>query len=105
MSDFLLHDSATVLCLHTGQATPMQTNKRVKVSGQPIVTRANIYNIKGCKLPTQSGGPDLTAAWTSASTRIKAGGVPVLLKNSQAKCAPTGTTLNIITTQTRVKGT
>jgi hypothetical protein len=29
----------------------------------------------------------------------------VLLKNSQATCAPTGTGLNIISTQTRVKGT
>ncbi len=105
MSDFLLHDEAQVQCIHSGDAKPTQTVLNVKVSGKAIVTQVSIYNIKGCKQLPQSGGPDLTALWTSAATRIKAGGIPVLLKDSQSKCAPTTTALLIISTQTRVKGT
>jgi hypothetical protein len=42
--------------------------------------------------------------WSSAATRVKASGLPVLLSDSQATCAPTGTGLNIVMTQQRVKG-
>jgi hypothetical protein len=105
MSDFLLHEDAQVQCIHSGNAKPTQTVSNVKVSGKAIVTQTSIYNIQGCLQPPQSGGPDLTALWTSAATRIKAGGMPVLLKGSQSKCAPTTTALVIISTQTRVKGT
>ena len=105
MAEALLHENATVQCQHRGQATPTVTNQRVKVSGQEIVTQPTSYTISGCTLPTQSGGPCVTATWTSAATRVKAGGTAVLLKNSQATCSPTGTGLNIISTQTRVKGT
>ena len=48
--------------------------------------------------------PCVTAQWIVGATRILAGGVPVLLQTSQAICAPTGTPLNIILTQTRVTG-
>lgn len=105
MSDFLLHEDAQVQCIHSGVAKPTQTVLNVKVSGKAIVRQTSIYNIKGCKQLPQSGGPDLTAAWTSAATRIKSGRLPVLLKNSQSKCVPTTTALVIISTQTRVKGT
>jgi hypothetical protein len=43
--------------------------------------------------------------WVTAAIRVKASGQPVLLKDSQAVCAPTGTGVNIIVTQLRVKGT
>jgi uncharacterized Zn-binding protein involved in type VI secretion len=107
MSAYLLHENATVLCVHPpgGQAKPAVTDQRVKVSGKKIVTQPSIYNISGCTLPTQSGGPCVTAQWTSAATRVKVSGMPVLFKDGQAKCAPTGTGLNIVSTQTRVKVT
>ncbi len=105
MADYLLHEDATVQCLHTGQAKPTMTDSHVKVSGNKIVTQAGPYNITGCSLPTQSGGPCITAMWTKAAMRIRASGMPVLLKDSQATCVPTGTGVNIISTQTRVKGT
>lgn len=105
MADFLLHKDATVTCLHSGRASPVQTNRRVKVSGNPIVTQASIYKIEqGCTLPPQSGGPCVSATWTSAATRVRAGGRPVLLKSSQATCQPTATGLNVTITQNRVKG-
>ncbi len=105
MADYLLHEGASVACLHTGQANPTVTDSRVKVSGQKIVTQPNPHSITGCTLPTESGGPCVTARWTKAAMRIKASGMPVLLKDSQAICTPTGTGVNIFTTQTRVKGT
>ena len=107
MSAYLLHENATVLCQHSGQAKPMVTNQRVKVSGQKIVTQPGPYTITGCTLPPPllANGPCVSAQWTSAATRVKAGGMPVLYKNSQAICAPTGTGVNIISTQTRVKVT
>ncbi len=103
---FLLHENATVLCLHAGQARPVVTDQRVKVSGQKIVSQPMTYTISGCTLPPPPGGngPCVTATWMSAALRVKASGQPVLLKESQATCAPTGTGLNIVQTQTRVKG-
>lgn len=107
MAGFLLHQGATVLCLHSGPAQPLLTNPRVKVSQQVVVTQANTYTVSGCALPPPpvGNGPCLTAQWVSAATRVRAEGMPVLLQDSQAICAPTGTGLNIVTTQTRVKGT
>src|ERR1043166_8193369 len=105
MSANLLHDGATVQCLHSGQAKPTVVDQRVKVGGEKIVTQSSVYNISGCTLPTQSGGPDVTAQWTSAATRVKASGLPELFKDSRATWTPTGTGLNIISTQTRVKVT
>ena len=101
----LLHEGAAVLCTHGGQATPTVTDQRVKVSGQEIVTQPPPYQIAGCPLPPISGGPCVTAMWVTAAIRVKASGQPVLLKDSQAVCAPTGTSVNIIVTQLRVKGT
>jgi len=107
MPGYLLHEGATVFCAHTGQAQPVVTNPRVSVSGQPIVTQDSTYTIAGCILPPppSGNGPCATAQWVSAATRVQAGGMPVLLLDSQAICAPTATPLNIITTQVRVEGT
>lgn len=108
MPGFLLHLGATVNCSHApGQATPTVTNPRVTVSGQPIVTLPGPYTVAGCSMPPPSAGngPCVTAQFTTAATRITASGQPVLLQDSQAICAPTGTPLLIVATQTRVTGT
>lgn len=105
MPGFLLHSGATVLCMHAGQAQPIISNPRVKVSGQPIVTQTSSYTITGCPfVPPSGNGPCITAQWITAATRVRAGGMSVLLQDSQAVCAPTGTGLNIVVTQVRVKG-
>lgn len=90
--------------MHAGQAQPLTSNPRVKVGGQHIVTQSSTYSIAGCSLAATSNPPCATAQWVSAATRVKAGGMPVLLQDSQAVCTPTGTGLNIVVTQTRVKG-
>ena len=106
MPGFVLHAGATVICLHGGQAMPVTPNPRVKVSGQPIATQTCPYTIAGCPF-TVGASPSqcVTAQWVMAATRVRAGGVPVLLQDSQAVCAPNGTGLNIVVMQTRVRGT
>lgn len=105
MPGFLLHVGATVLCAHAGQAQPTTPNPGVRVSGQPVVTQAAPYTIAGCPFNV-SGAPSpcVTAQWVTAALRVRAGGQPVLLQDSQAVCTPNGTPLNIVMTQVRVKG-
>lgn len=107
MPGFLLHLGAQVQCAHGGQGVPVTTNPRVTVSGQPTATLTSTYTVGGCTLPPPSAGngPCVTAQFVSAATRILADGQPVLLLDSQAVCAPTGTPLLILGTQTRVTGT
>lgn len=106
MPGYLLHMGATVLCAHAGQAQPMVTNPRVKVGGQPIVTLTNGYTVSGCPFTVGTSlVPCVTAQWVMAATRVRAGGQPVLLQDSQAICTPNGTPLNIVVTQVRVRGT
>jgi hypothetical protein len=107
MPGFILHANATVLCLHAGQAQPTAVNPRVQVGGQPVVTQPAPYVVAGCTLPPPpaGNGPCVTANWVTAATRVRAGGVPVLLQDSTAVCVPSGTGLNCVAVQTRVRGT
>lgn len=106
MPGYLLHVGATVMCTHGGQAQATVPNPRVRVSGQPIVTQPNPHAVAGCPFVTPGGTPQpcLMAQWMTAATRVRAGGVPVLLQDSQATCTPNGTPVNILATQMRVKG-
>lgn len=105
MPGFLLHLGATVQCAHAGQAQPTVTNPRVLVNGQPIVMQPTPYIVAGCPFNV-SGAPSpcVTASWVTGATRILSNGLPVLLLDSQAICAPNGTPLLILSTQTRVTG-
>ena len=104
MPRFLLHVGATVLCAHGGQATPTVFNLRVTVSGQPTVTLPATYAVTGCTLPSSAGGPDVTAQWVTGATRVSSNGLPLLLQDSRAICAPTGAPLLPVMTQARVQG-
>ena len=105
MPGFLLHQGATVLCLHGGQAQATAPNPRVKVGGQPVVTQAAPHTVAGCPFVSGSNPmPCVTAQWVTGATRVLAGGQPVLLQDSQAVCAPNGTGVNVVMTQVRVKG-
>ena len=103
MAGYLLHQGATVLCMHGGQAQAIVSNPSVRVSGQQTVQQANLWTISGCPFSTGAGPqPCVTAQWMSAASRVKSRGQPLLLHDSQAICAPNGTGVIIITTQTRV---
>ena len=105
MPGFLLHVGATVLCAHAGQAQPSASNPRVKVGGQPVVTQTAPYTVAGCPFNV-SGAPSpcVTAQWVTGATRVRAGGQPVLLQDSQAICTPNGTPLTVVLAQMRVRG-
>jgi hypothetical protein len=105
MPGYLLHQGATVICAHGGQAQPTAPNPRVKVGGQMIVTQAAPHTVAGCVFNV-SGAPSpcITAQWIVAATRVRAGSVAVLMQDSQATCIPNGTPVTILVTQVRVKG-
>jgi hypothetical protein len=102
----LLHLAATVTCAHGGQATPTTPNPRVLLSGQPAVALTCPYVVAGCALPPPpaANGPCVTAQFVTAAVRVLATGQPLLLIDSQAICAPTGTPLIPVTVQPRVVG-
>src|SRR5258708_3111416 len=106
MPGFLGHVGATVTCAHGGQAQPTVPNPRVTVMGQPTVAITGPYVVAGCAFPPPptANGPCVTAQFVTAATRITSLGQPLLLLDSQAICAPTGTPLLITATQTRVSG-
>lgn len=104
MPGFILHLGATVQCSHAGQATPTSPNPRVLVTGQPVTTLPTQYVVAGCPntVPGPSPFPCVTAQFTTSATRVLAGGIPVLLFDSQATCVPTGVPATVLMTQTRV---
>jgi len=104
MPGYLLHQGATVLCMHAGQAQATVPNPRVKVSGNPTVQQPNPWTVAGCPFVVgNTSMPCVIAQWVSAATRVRAGGMPLLLQDSQAVCTPNGTGVNVVVTQMRVK--
>ncbi len=106
MPGFLLHQQAQVLCSHAGQATPMLVQPRVKVMGMSVALQGAPWTVAGCTLPPPpaANGPCVTAVHSTAALRVTSFGIAVLLFDSQATCAPTGTPLLPPITQTRVTG-
>lgn len=107
MPGFVLHQGATVLCFHGGQAQATSPNPRVRVSGQPVVTQSVPHSVTGCPFTTPGGTPMpcVTAQWVTGAVRVFAGGVPVLLQDSQAVCPPNGTGVQVLIVQARVRAT
>ena len=105
MPGYILQMGATVLCAHGGQATATSPFPRVTLGGQPVTTQPPPWTIAGCPFPPPPNGtgPCVTAMWSTAALRVKAGGMPVLLQDSQATCVPTGTPVNVVMAQVRVK--
>lgn len=106
---FLLHQGATVLCTHGGQATPGTASLRVKLGGQPATTVAHTYTIAACPFTTPEPAPKpcTTVQWTTPATRVRIEGQPALLSTSQGiTIGPMGTqgTPMAVAQQVRVKG-
>ena len=106
---FLLHQGATVLCTHGGQATPTTSALRVKLGGQPATTLAHSYTISGCPFATPDLAPKPCASvqWTTPATRVRIEGQPALLSTSQGiTIGPLGTqgTPMAVAQQVRVRG-
>ena len=90
MPGYLLHAGAVVQCTHGITVQPTTTDPKVKVGGQPIVNQSSVYS------PCPQG---CAPSWVSAATRVRAGGVPVVLRDSQATCG-----LRVVSQQARVRG-
>jgi hypothetical protein len=107
MPGFLVHVGAQVLCAHAGQAQPTAPNPRVLVSGQATVLITAPYIVAGCTLPPPPGanGPCVSGQWLSGTVRVMSNGQPLVVLSSTSICAPTGTPLLIMATQTRVSAT
>lgn len=104
MPGFVMHQAATVMCAHAGQAQPRAPNPRVKVAGQPVVTQPAPYTVAGCPFNVSGAPvPCVTAQWVTGALRVRAGGQPLVLQDSQSVCVPNGTPLSIVMTQVRVK--
>src|SRR3954452_15776060 len=104
MPGVLLHVGSQVLCAPGGQAQPTMPNPRVLVSGQPVVPMAGPWVVAGCALPPPpaANGPCVTAMWLAGAVRVTSLGQPLVVFAGQAICAPSGTPLLPIASQTRV---
>jgi hypothetical protein len=109
MPGYVLNASATVTCAHKpGKATPTQVFAKVLVAGAPVITADTQYGVAGCSMPapTAGNGPCATATFMSGfSTKVLAGGRPLLLSTSVATCVPTATPLAVTIVQTKVIAT
>lgn len=103
MPGFLLHQGATVNCMHGGTATPTVVSPNVFVDGMPVTMQPYPYAVAGCGL-----APDkpfcVAANWITAATKVFVNGIPVLLFDSQATCPAPGTGVIVSWTQTKVSG-
>lgn len=106
MPGFLLSVDAIVNCLHLGVATPMTVLPSVLLTGAPAIGVLSPWGIVGCTLPppTVANGPCVTAMFSNPAMCVTSFGVPLLLNDSQAICAPSGTPLIISETQLQVAG-
>jgi hypothetical protein len=91
-----LTQTATVLCAHGGQAQPTAPLARVLLSGTPAVGQTPPYVVAGCVFNVGGApSPCVTGTWVVAAVRVRSSGVPLLLQDSVAVCAPNGTPLTI----------
>lgn len=102
MAGFLLHQGATVLCSHAGQATPSAPNPRVMVSGQQTVLIAAPWIIAGCPLVPPPLPPCVSAQWVTGTLRVTSMGQPLVVQSGVAISIPNGTPLLPVVMQTRV---
>jgi hypothetical protein len=107
MPGFLVHVGAQVLCSHAGQAQATVPNPSVTVGGQPTVLLSSTYVIAGCTFPPPpaANGPCVTGQWLSGTTRVTSNGQPLVINAGASTCAPTGTPMIAVVTQTRVTAT
>ena len=102
MAGFLLHQGATVLCSHGGQAFATVPNPRVLVNGQPTALLAAPWTVAGCPLVPPPIPPCAVGQWVTGTIRVTSMGQPLVVQSGTAVCVPTGTPLIPVAMQTRV---
>ena len=91
----VLTQSATLLCLHGGQAQPTVPLPRVRLYGAAAIGQSTTCTVAGCPftLPGPAPSPCVSASWVLPALRVRSGGVPLVLQDSTAVCVPNGTGL------------
>jgi len=103
MAGFLLHQGATVMCVHGGQATPSTPNPRVTVSGQPTALLPLPWSIAGCPgVPPSAIPPCVLGQWIAGTVRVLSNGQPLVVFSGSGISIPNGTPLLPTASQTRV---
>ena len=84
----VLHQGVVVQCPHGIPAQPVPSQVRVMTNSQPLLTQADMFTIAGCpfQLPGPTPSPCVQVRWMTASVRVRAGGVPLLLQSSTSLC-------------------
>jgi len=102
---FLLNMRATGKGSHGAEAKPTTGNPRVKIAGSEVLTVATQFTVQSCSnVVASSPFPCVIAMFPQGATRVKVGGMAVLLDSSTATILPTGVTLEITNPQKHVKG-
>ena len=105
MTGEIVDAGSTVLCPHGGSATPAIPNGRVRIAGSSAATMSDRYIIDGCPASTPMGLPLCRLArFITSASRVRVGGVPVLLRESRAVCEPSGAPAIVAAVQSRVTG-
>ena len=106
----ILQLGCTIQCPHGGRASVVNTNTRVRLSGNYALLATDTYTIAGCPFTLPSGAPHpcVTIQWTAPAQRVTVNGNHVLLQTSVGLCKAAdqlvqGTAL-VSGVQTRVKG-
>jgi hypothetical protein len=102
MAGFLIQQGAIVMCVHGGQAMPVVPNPAVTIEGLPTCLLPDPWLVAGCPGVPPAVPLCITAQWIVGAARVTSFGQPLLTQTSQAICAPGGTPLLVILTQTRV---
>ncbi|HEX3630795.1 MAG TPA: hypothetical protein VHW91_10020 [Candidatus Dormibacteraeota bacterium] len=95
----IVNQGGMVMCMHGGQAQCTTVSPKVLVGSQPVVTIPAAYMIAGCAFPPPpaANGPCVSGMIMAGSSKVLAGGMPVLLAIPPVTgtCVPTGTPLTI----------
>jgi hypothetical protein len=103
---YILHDGATIACQHPpGLASPLQTDPRVTVSGQAVVTLSSQYTVDGCALSSSTTNFCKQASWLTGAQRVTASSGPVAIDSGSSLCTPSGGVLDPKVFQQRVTAT
>jgi hypothetical protein len=102
MPGFLLHQGASVMCLHGGQATPPAPNPRVTLMGMPTATIAVPWVVAGCPGIPPTVPPCVTGQWVLGTLRVTSMGQPLVVQSGMAITAPGAATLMPVSMQSRV---
>src|SRR3978361_2092577 len=105
MASQLLTINSVLLCAHGAPCQPVSVTPRVRVAGAPCVTTAGTLTVAGCSIPPRAGPNCTGAKAVTATTRVRASGVPLLVGASVFVAIPSGLPIQIASPgQNRVFG-